>query len=542
MAIGNDDQASEKELLALARKIATQLHEAASTPTRRLHLCTQLLNSEVNEKRLEPFLRQIARLNLNDRHYWIGTFYTLLLPAAQRRAQAAYFTPPQLALDVISLVREHGFDPLHHTVIDPSAGGAAFLSTLAGEMRQLGASANSIVKRLHGIEIDTGLARLSEALVASRLGMAVEPRSISAKGNALAMRTHAQYDLVIANPPYGRISLPDLRGRAWQNVCHSGHINKYALFADLCFRLAKPNGLIALVLPSSFIAGPLYDKLRSFIREQSEVLLLGSVIDRQDVFVDVEQDVSVLVARAGREHRIDANVAFGCFAGLTPFRAFGAGKLPTKSSAPWNVPASSATLLKGGATLDDYGVAARSGYFVWNRQVDRMEKERGRKLDFPLVWARNIKPGQFCIPAANKRRGTDFVRFEKDTAAIIRTNAIVMQRTTNSSQPRRLVAARIAPRVLKKWSGFVSENHTIVIAGANAKTLNLLCILLNSAAVDARYRRISGTASISVQLLRQLDLPSPKALQWALGKKGNVEDAIEEAYQASAELELKATA
>jgi adenine-specific DNA-methyltransferase len=196
--------------------------------------------------------------------------------------------------------------------------------------------------------------------------------------------------------------------------------------------------------------------------------------------------------------------------------------------------ATQAGTVVGGSTAADYGAVLRTGYFVWNRELDRMSKSRRLKLDVPLIWAKNIRPKSFCTPRAKKGRGVDFVRFEMESAAIVRSNAIVMQRTTNSSQPRRLIAARVSPAVLKKWGGFVTENHTIVLTAPDVRTLNLLCLLLNSAAVDRRYRLVSGTASVSVSLLRGLDLPCPEALAATVSKHGECELAVEQAYAQSA--------
>jgi adenine-specific DNA-methyltransferase len=134
------------------------------------------------------------------------------------------------------------------------------------------------------------------------------------------------------------------------------------------------------------------------------------------------------------------------------------------------------------------------------------------------------------------------VHFDEESQAIVRTNALIMQRTTNSSQKRRLVAARVSPSVIKQWGGFVSENHTIVVTAPSVRVLNLLRFLLNSAAVDSRYRQLSGTASVSVTLLRGLDLPSPKALSDAIAKLGFTEKAIERAYAASAPMSKKVSA
>ena len=299
-------------------------------------------------------------------------------------------------------------------------------------------------------------------------------------------------------------------------------------------RLVKPNGLVGLVLPSSFVAGPLYDKLRAFLRQRAEILVLGAVPYRNDVFIDVDQDITVVILRAGKSHRAIAPVAFGSFERGQAFRAKTAAVLPLQAKEPWVIPATIAGVATGGATLDDYGVTVRAGYFVWNREQERMLARKRHKRDIPLIWAQNVRVGKLCSPKAKRRaRGVDYVRFVEKSSAIIRKHAIVVQRTTNNSQDRRLIAARVDPHVIEKWGGFVSENHTIVISGDDAATMDALCLLLNSKAVDARYRQLSGTASISVTLLRRLDLPSPHDLEVTLARNRNIEEAIEKAYSAS---------
>src|SRR5690606_31513640 len=126
---------------------------------------------------------------------------------------------------------------------------------------------------------------------------------------------------------------------------------------------------------------------------------------------------------------------------------------------------------------------------------------------------------------------TDFVTFAEDSAAVIRSSAAVMQRTTNDKQPRRLVVAMVDPAVVARWGGFVTENHTIVLTSEDPEQLALAVALLNTSAVDQRYRRVSGTAAVSVTLLRQLDLPSPEVFREAmLEADGDAEAAALAAY------------
>jgi adenine-specific DNA-methyltransferase len=176
--------------------------------------------------------------------------------------------------------------------------------------------------------------------------------------------------------------------------------------------------------------------------------------------------------------------------------------------------------------LADYGVAVQVGYYVWNRERERL-REAPEQNAAPLYWACNIRPGQLCFPRARKRDGVDYVSFKKPSAAVILGPAVLLQRVTNSKQPRRLVAG-MAPDLP---GGFTTENHVILLRPIRPDVdLNLVCRLLNTKAADDRYRRLSGTASLSAKLLRRLDLPDPARFRAALVRNPDVEQAAAEAY------------
>jgi len=85
--------------------------------------------------------------------------------------------------------------------------------------------------------------------------------------------------------------------------------------------------------------------------------------------------------------------------------------------------------------------------------------------------------------------------------------------------------------------GFVTENHTIVIVPDPAKRqllpLQMVCRLLNTMAVDGRFRRISGSVSVSTTLR---DLPVPAAAdvrRFFKTQKHSDDEAAVAAYAAS---------
>lgn len=528
---------------------------AGIPPSARLSLCFRLLEAAdggapLRERYalvLRPLIELLPRTPKDERYYWISTFYTLLMNDEQRRQNATYFTPPPIVRHLIGCMEREGLDLATARILDPAAGGAAFMSSLAGRMVELGCRPKDIRSRLRGIEIDPALAALAEALVG---GSFLEKYCNEKSGkmlrvaDALETRGTELYDAVFMNPPFGRIlglagKIPD----TWSTVVEPGHVNKYALFIALALRLVKPGGLVGMVSPSSYVAGPMFDRLRKHIRTTCDVVRID-LLEREDVFYGVQQDACVAVVRK----RATARSAAGGF--VAKCGRIEKGWLVTDLGwvwaperdlgGPWILPsglggADDALFHMCPARLSDYGVRVKTGYFVWNRERKRLRRiTRNGELRVPLFWAKNVSAGRRCLPAARNGKGVEYVTFDHDSSAIVRSKAVVLQRTTNNKQPRRLIAAMVPASVVKKYGGFVTENHTIlVLANRKDADLDLVCRLLNSEAVDRRYRRVGGTASISVASLRELPLPKPEHLRAAAGRYTDFEQAVEEAYRMS---------
>ncbi len=86
--------------------------------------------------------------------------------------------------------------------------------------------------------------------------------------------------------------------------------------------------------------------------------------------------------------------------------------------------------------------------------------------------------------------------------------------------------------------GYVTENHTIVIVPDPAKRQQLplctVCRLLNTMAVDGRFRRMSGSVSVSTKALRDLPLPAAADVRrFFKATERSDDDAADEAYATS---------
>jgi adenine-specific DNA-methyltransferase len=544
---------------AISRRLSELRHVAVTLKNLRmspLETCRTVIEGRALDLKSRVFF---AGLPEDERHYWISSLYALLMPASRRRRLAAYFTPPHLAQYAIDVLTAAGIQPGKDRILDPASGGAAFLvplaARIASQARQRGGSAESTLRAIEstlaGVEIERDLASLSKTLLGDLLRKEIrsagrKPKISIKQADTLKLPPpELLYDAVIGNPPYGRVFRPSKAIReSFAPVITDGYVNLYVLFLEQTLRFVKPGGVICLVIPMSFVGGPYFAALRKRILETSHVLSLDPIDKRSDLFLDVLYDVCVLVLR---KKSISARPAVPTCSLLMigqPNRLLGNLDLPEQpTDRIWALPdhnQKEGLFRSGLETLRDYGYVAKTGYFVWNREQHRYRVgKKPRPTEVPLFWAHNIKPGARCKPYDGEP-GADrigFVKIKTDSTAIIHSDAIIVQRTSNKRQSRRLIAAVVRQSAVPGERGFVGENHTIIIVPDPAKkqkiSIAMLCRLLNTAAVDARFRRMSGSVSVSTKALNQLPLPTTAQIRAAFGSDAEDERAVEVAYAGS---------
>lgn len=115
---------------------------------------------------------------------------------------------------------------------------------------------------------------------------------------------------------------------------------------------------------------------------------------------------------------------------------------------------------------------------------------------------------------------------------IIRKACVVLRRTSNRKQKRRLNAAAVPQAFIDEHGGVVGENHIIFLVPKEEPRLDpeRLAVLMNSAPVNQRFESMCGTISVSAKLLAEIDLPDPTLVASMPLAKENAEVAIADAY------------
>ncbi|MGA7222487.1 MAG: Eco57I restriction-modification methylase domain-containing protein [Candidatus Acidiferrales bacterium] len=536
--------------LSELREVAAILKKLRLSP---IETCQNVIDVRVLDLKTRSFF---AGLPEHEKHYWISSLYALLIPPARRRKLAAYFTPPHLAQYAIDVLIDAGIEPGKDRILDPASGGAAFLVPLAArvadEGRRRRMSAEPILRRIEsslaGVEIEPDLAQLSRIFLSNLLRTEIRATGRSLRASIKSADTlrlsppHQLFDAVIGNPPYGRVlrpSKPILKDFA--GVISHGHVNLYALFLERALRWVRPGGIVCFIIPMSFIGGPYFSEFRKRILETADILRLDPIDKRSDVFHDVLCDVCVIALR--RKGSPARRVTPRCSLLMTGGPNIPLGNLDLPASATgrvWALPDrdhSGQFFCHGLETLEDYGYITKTGYFVWNREQHRYRVGRKPKPnEVPLYWAHNVVAGKVCNPCddVSSPCQVGFVKMKRGSSAVVQSDAIILQRTSNRRQRRRVVAGIIREAKVPGERGFVTENHTIVIVPDPRKkqqiSLTMLCRLLNTATVDARFRRISGSASVSTKALAKLPLPAATDVRAAFKADIEIERAIDDAY------------
>lgn len=477
--------------------------------------------------------RLVASFPVEDAGYLIGSIYTVMLPSELRSELGAYYTPPPLVSRLLDQAEEAGFDFNMGTAIDPACGGGAFLAPVALRMwsraRESGAGNDwifrSLVKRLRGIELDPFAAWMSRTLLeASLLPLCIAakkrlPEDIVISGNALEPRDIGQFDLVIGNPPYGRVTLePSMRAHYARSLY--GHANLYGLFTDLALRLVKPGGVISYLTPTSFLGGQYFMALRRLLTTEACPVAFDFVADREGVFDDVLQETLLTSFKVTTE-RQPASVSLVVPNGLNAAKIEMIGDVTVQpGGAPWLLPRTprDASFLAGlqqmPTRLADIGYSVSTGQLVWNRHKDQLRQIHEKDV-LPLIWAESVTSDGFNFSAA--RRGhVPFILVKKEQPHLItKTECVLVQRTTSKEQDRRLLAATIPASFLKEHGGAVVENHlNMVYSNRKASVVSpaTISVLLNSKAVDRAFRCISGSVAVSAYELNSIPLPSSEQL------------------------------
>jgi adenine-specific DNA-methyltransferase len=477
----------------------------------------------------ESLASSSSKLGIIESSHYISSIYTTILPDKLKTQYGIFFTPPVLTNRLLNLIEAEGIEWGKSRVLDPACGGGAFLAPVA--LRMASSIKNSspeailsiIESNLSGIEIDFFSGWLSQVFVEitlSKLCLQAKRRlnSIIQVGDTLNYYTSLKYDIIIGNPPYGKLKLSIVEREKYKDSLY-GHANLYGLFTHIALNMVRKGGVIGYVTPTSFLAGEYFKNLRQLLIKKSRPKAIDFILARKGVFDEVLQEtlLAIYVAEPRKSKGVKINHIHPQVNGTLEIDEIGEINLPNDPSAPWILPRNTeqqkiAKVLQSmTSTMKDWGYEVKTGPLVWNRHKNQLSNKYSKSC-YPLIWAESIIPdGSFEWRADKRNHQPYFKAKDTDIWLITRYPCILLQRTTAKEQNRRLIATILSEAVLNDYQGVVIENHINIVKPISETpkvSFRLMAAFLNSQVADSTFRCISGSVAVSAYELESMPLPN----------------------------------
>ena len=463
-----------------------------------------------------------------------GIRYSAAVTVDHRRDHGLYLTPPEVARFMGGLVRRK--DRVIR-VLDPAAGAGilvcAVVEALVGQRPEqinvvayeidplLAEALRSVLNQLIEWCHDRGVKLVPEVRV--RDFVLANADVLGGFNGLFALEAGRSYDVVIANPPYFKLSKGDPRAQAALSVVH-GQPNIYALFMAIGASLLRSGGDLVCITPRSFASGPYFRAFRERFFQMirpADVHVFGS---RRETFSrDAVLQENIILHGVRDDHWTSGEITIGTSAGIDDLNARAQRSMPASTVLDLST---HDRILRIPATEDDDAVLRAVDAWPsslrangWNistgpvvpfRAVEFQSKEGGAGC-VPLLWMNHVKPMAVSWPI--QPRKPEHIRYLPQSRKLLlpNSNYVLVRRFSAKEEKRRLVAA---PYLSSKFDVPVVglENHLNYIykpGGALSDDEAFgLAALLNCSFLDIWFRAVNGNTQVSATEIRSMPLPS----------------------------------
>lgn len=177
------------------------------------------------------------------------------------------------------------------------------------------------------------------------------------------------YDLIVGNPPYVVCAKEDVPVQYHDYVV--GRPNLFCTFMLHSISMLAEGGILAFVIPTSFLNAAYYARLRNYMKTTGTILNIVNFADNNK-FIETQQATIGIIFRKEAQ----------AIVGSCPFSVkFGANYVFTENAA--NIHA----ILAGSTTLAQMGIRVKTGTIVWNEHKAVITDDTSKTL---LIYNTNV--------------------------------------------------------------------------------------------------------------------------------------------------------
>jgi adenine-specific DNA-methyltransferase len=179
------------------------------------------------------------------------------------------------------------------------------------------------------------------------------------------------FDLIVGNPPYVVCGKGDVPEKYHDYVV--GRPNLFCTFMLHSISMLSPGGILAFVIPTSFLNAAFYEKIRNYMKQVGTIL---NIVDftRDNKFIETQQATIGIIFRL---HTLPLTSSLDCKFSIK----FGDNYIFTENSDDIKA------ILAGSTTLAKMGISVKTGTVVWNQHKGILTDDKTKTL---LIYNTNV--------------------------------------------------------------------------------------------------------------------------------------------------------
>lgn len=190
------------------------------------------------------------------------------------------------------------------------------------------------------------------------------------KQNFMEYNSTELYDFIPGNPPYFVCKKQDIPSK-YHEFC-TGRPNIFGLFIIHSLTMLKSGGILAFVIPNSFMNSSYYAVIRNYIKKMCKII---EIIDfkEDNKFIDTDQTTFGLIIKKNHEEKADEECSYSIK--INGNYIFASDSLQLKQ------------LFEGSTTIEKMGLKVKTGNIVWNEHKEELTNDDEETL---LIYNANI--------------------------------------------------------------------------------------------------------------------------------------------------------
>jgi hypothetical protein len=336
------------------------------------------------------------------------------------------FITPKIIIEKLCTRIRYYLETLHipvKRILEPACGTCEIVNYLNNDFQNM---------EIEGVEINSFIfARIKSQLQSPTVNL------INCDFLKFNTGVETVYDLIVTNPPYFVCS-PKCVGEEYKEYI-SGRPNIFGLFILHSLKMLREGGILAFIIPRSFLNAAYYNKIRCFIKETCIILEIMD-FEKDNQFIDTQQSTFGLIVR--KKQNLDSpkfieTCKYSMKLGEQCIFTSDFSRLQK--------------LLEGSTTLSKMGLGVKTGNIVWNEYKEYLTDDSDYSL---LIYNSNIRDdNEIVIKNFNNQEKKQYIQ----VIGFNESPIMVVNRGNGNSK------YNLKYGIIKTKKNYMVENHLNVI-------------------------------------------------------------------------------